>query len=152
MRLIMNPYTTTPYVFEPYEPCPCESGKKYKFCCYDKSKNMSSSNQVYNAKRLYSESHKHFRDTDFKTCFGFNNNCNHGYISAHSLQNNGVLNLNSIYEIYAEIPAKFGKDLYFKDIDYWTLYPNSNTGRYNVQFQMDWFIKKLAYLDNAWKL
>ena len=93
MRLIMSPYTTTPYVFEPYEPCPCESGKKYKFCCYDKSKNMSSSNQVYNAKRLYSESHKHFRDTDFKTCFGFNNNCNHGYISAHSLQNNGVLNL-----------------------------------------------------------
>lgn len=70
----------------------------------------------------------------------------------NELRNNGVLNLNSIYEIYSEIPAKFGQDLYFKDIDYWTLYPNSNSGRYNVQFQMDWFTKKLAYLDNAWKL
>ncbi|EPM6851192.1 YecA family protein [Enterococcus hirae] len=89
----MNPYTTTPYVFEPYAPCPCESGKKYKFCCYEKSKNISNSYQNYNAKRLYSESHKHFRDTDFKMCFGFDANCKHGYIGAHSLQNNGVLNL-----------------------------------------------------------
>lgn len=89
----MNPYTTTPYVFGPYEPCPCESGEKYKFCCYVKSNNGSNSKKEYNAKRLYSESHKHFRDTDFKTCFGFDNNCDHGYISSHSLQNNGVLNL-----------------------------------------------------------
>ncbi|ODJ48105.1 YecA family protein [Brochothrix thermosphacta] len=89
----MNPYTTTPYVFGPYEPCPCESGEKYKFCCYVKSNNSSNSKKEYNAKRLYSESHKHFRDTDFKTCFGFDNNCDHGYISSHSLQNNGVLNL-----------------------------------------------------------
>lgn len=93
MRLTMNPYTTTPYVFEPYGPCPCESGKKYKFCCYEKSKYISNSNQNYNAKRLYSESHRHFRDTDFKMCFGFDTNCKHGYIGAHSLQNNGVLNL-----------------------------------------------------------
>lgn len=89
----MNLYTTTPYVFGPYETCPCESGEKYKFCCYDKSKNVSNNNKDYNSKRLYSESHKHFRDTDFKTCFGFDTNCNYGYIGAHSLQNNGVLNL-----------------------------------------------------------
>ncbi|EGO2833747.1 SEC-C domain-containing protein [Enterococcus faecalis] len=88
----MNPYTTKPYVFPPYESCPCESGKKYKFCCFAKSKNITN-NQNYNAKRLYSEAHKHFRDTDFKTCFGFDTNCNYGYIGAHSLQNNGVLNL-----------------------------------------------------------
>lgn len=54
---------------------------------------MSYSNQNYNAKRLYSEAHKHFRDTDFKTCFGFDTNCNYGHIGAHSLQKNGVLNL-----------------------------------------------------------
>ena len=73
-------------------------------------------------------------------------------IRYNELRNNGILNLNSIYDIYSDIPAKFGQDLYFKDIDYWTSYPNSNSGLFNVQFQMDWFTKKIAYLDNIWKL
>lgn len=34
----MNPYTTTPYVFEPYDPCPCESGKNINFVAMKKVK------------------------------------------------------------------------------------------------------------------
>ncbi|MFI3605273.1 YecA family protein [Vagococcus fluvialis] len=90
-RLKINPYTTSPYVFEPYNPCPCESGQKYKFCCYEKSKNATTDSHHRNAKRLYFEAHKQFRDTDYKSCFAFDKNCNHGFIGAHSLQNNGVL-------------------------------------------------------------
>lgn len=80
------------YKFEPYKPCPCESGIKYKFCCYLKSKNEKINSNEYNSKRLYFESHKLFKDTDFKMCFGFvKEDCEHGYIDAHSLQNNGVI-------------------------------------------------------------
>lgn len=89
----MNPNVTKSYIFEPYSLCPCGSGIKYKFCCYEKSKYTPNKDYTYNARRLYSESSKDFRDTDFKTCFSFDDNCNYGYISAHSLQNNGVLNL-----------------------------------------------------------
>src|SRR5690606_8074829 len=78
--------------FDPYKPCSCESGKKYKFCCYLKSKNEKVNRDEYTSKRLYFESHKSFKDTDFKMCFGFaKEDCEHGFIGAHSLQNNGVL-------------------------------------------------------------
>ncbi|MGM7637342.1 YecA family protein [Bacillus sp. Hm123] len=92
-----------PYVFEPYKPCPCGSTAKYKFCCYKKSKENPKNTTQYNSKRLYFESHKLFRETDFQTCFGFDENCEHGFIGAHSLQNNGVLNLiaheNHVYSL-----------------------------------------------------
>lgn len=80
------------YRFEPYKPCPCESGKKYKFCCYLKKGEKTIDVKKFNSKRLYFEAHKHFKDTDFQMCFGFHQEeCNQGFIGAHSLQNNGVL-------------------------------------------------------------
>lgn len=91
------------FVFEPYKPCPCGSEAKYKFCCYKKSKESQKTQTTYNSKRLYFESHKLFRETDFQMCFGFDKNCEHGFIGAHSLQNNGVLNLiaheNHVYSL-----------------------------------------------------
>ncbi|MCP1531107.1 MULTISPECIES: SEC-C domain-containing protein [Bacillus] len=91
------------YVFEPYKPCPCGSNANYKFCCYKKSKEVYSGATHFNAKRLYFESHKLFRETDFKVCFGFDEKCENGFIEAHSLQNNGVLSLiaheNHVYSL-----------------------------------------------------
>lgn len=91
--MFTTPQQLKKYKFEPYKPCPCESGKSYKFCCYAKGKERNIDTKKYNSKRLYFESHKHFKDTDFKMCLGFNKaECDHGFIEAHSLQNNGVLN------------------------------------------------------------
>jgi hypothetical protein len=80
------------FSFEPYKDCPCESGKKYKFCCYKKGKDMGAKELNLNAKRILFESKKSFRETDFETCFAFqkNDSCKN-VIGAHSLQNNGVL-------------------------------------------------------------
>lgn len=67
------------YRFEPYKPCPCESGKNYKFCCYLKGKDSKVDSDEYTAKRLYYEAHKSFKDTDFKMCFGFaEEDCDNG--------------------------------------------------------------------------
>ena len=97
------------YQFAPYEDCPCESGKKYKFCCYAKSKNEKNVDiRGYSAKRFTAEGKKQFRDTDFKLCFGFNKSeCSNDVIGAHSIQNNGVLNTisenNHVYVLQSEI-------------------------------------------------
>lgn len=78
--------------FMPYEPCPCESGIKYKFCCYSKSMDNKFDNLSINSKRIIFESQKMFREADFEVCFSFDNNkCDSKIIGAHSLQNNGVL-------------------------------------------------------------
>lgn len=90
------------YKFKPYEACPCGSEKKYKFCCYEKSKKSTIEKGKFNAKRLAFEGHKLFRDTDFEKCFGFDKDeCSDKIIGAHSIQNNGVLdkiaNNNHVY-------------------------------------------------------
>jgi len=59
------------YQFKPYEECPCESGKNYKFCCYAKSKEVKVDTNKYNAARLTAEGQKLFRDTEFKNVFCF---------------------------------------------------------------------------------
>lgn len=80
------------FVFSPYELCPCESGKKYKFCCHLKSKNSTIDNSNYTSQRIIHESQKGFNETDFEICFAFNKEeCDSKIIGAHSLQNNGVL-------------------------------------------------------------
>ncbi|MFJ7849182.1 YecA family protein [Peribacillus sp. NPDC097206] len=96
------------YQFKPYEECPCESGKKYKFCCYAKSKDFKIDSSKYSAARLTSEGQKLFRDTEFKMCFGFDTSeCSKNVIGAHSIQNNGVLNTisfeNHVYTLSLEI-------------------------------------------------
>lgn len=96
------------YQFKPYEECPCESGKKYKFCCYAKSKDVKVEASKYNAARLTAEGQKLFRDTEFKMCFAFDTSeCSETVIGAHSIQNNGVLNQiskeNHVYTLNIEI-------------------------------------------------
>lgn len=78
--------------FMPYESCPCESGIKYKFCCYSKSMGSKFDTLGTNSKRIIFESRKLYREADFEICFAFDNNiCDSKIIGAHSLQNNGVL-------------------------------------------------------------
>jgi hypothetical protein len=96
------------YQFQPYEACPCESGKKHKFCCYANSKDKQVDSKNYNAARLTAEGRKLFRDTEFKMCFGFDSSeCSKTLIGAHSIQNNGVLNQiaveNHVYTLNIEI-------------------------------------------------
>ncbi|MGI8316875.1 SEC-C domain-containing protein [Halobacillus mangrovi] len=97
------------YTFEPYEKCPCESGKKYKFCCFEKSKSFpKNEKEKHHPKRIKAEANKIFNGTDFKTCFGFDTKeCKGGIIGAHSLQNNGVLDKiatdNHVYKLSVEM-------------------------------------------------
>jgi hypothetical protein len=96
------------FSFYPYDDCPCESSKKYKFCCYEKSKAFDKKNHKYTPGRMKFEGQKIFRETDFETCFGFNKDeCSQDIIGAHSLQNNGVLNKistnNHVYNLTFDI-------------------------------------------------
>lgn len=90
--MIIGKKEAAQYMFKPYEPCPCESGENYKFCCYEKSKVKEKDYTGYSAGRIKSISRKYLRDSDFKKCQGFDiSMCSDESISAHSLQNNGVL-------------------------------------------------------------
>lgn len=82
---------------DPYEPCPCGTDKKFKFCCYQKARSFKQetlrSYSEYSDKRLHHEFTKLWESTDFKKCFGFDSeNCNGIIKSAHSIQNNRILN------------------------------------------------------------
>ncbi|WP_394548829.1 SEC-C domain-containing protein [Priestia aryabhattai] len=89
--------------FQPYKPCPCDSGKNFKFCCYPKaieaknSKSQKERYEEYSDGRINYEIHKLWEETDFKTCFGFDKEkCKKEIKSAHSIQNNRILNRISV--------------------------------------------------------
>lgn len=89
--------------FDPYGPCPCDSGKKFKFCCYPKAmeaknnKSRKALYEEYSDGRINHELHKQWEDTDFKTCFGFDEEkCVREIKNAHSIQNNRILNKISV--------------------------------------------------------
>lgn len=96
---------------EPYELCPCESGNKFKFCCYPRariSKHSSLVEEGYSDGRINHMVMQHWDETDFEICFGFNKNqCQKQIKSAHSLQNNRILNRiskdNHVYSISSKI-------------------------------------------------
>jgi hypothetical protein len=101
---------------EAYELCPCNSGNKYKFCCYPKvneaKKNLPKNPyHEYSDGRLNHEIHKIWEDTDFKTCFGFDQeNCAVDIKDAHSIQNNRILNRisvnNHVYRFHPKVRKK----------------------------------------------
>ncbi|QQE77269.1 SEC-C domain-containing protein [Alicyclobacillus sp. SO9] len=96
------------YQFKPYEECPCESGQKYKFCCYAKSRNSKVDFRDYSATRITAEGRRLLKDTEFKMCFAFDTSeCSKDLIGAHSIQNNGVLDKisveNHVYALSSEI-------------------------------------------------
>ncbi|MBG9450045.1 hypothetical protein ABE67_12060 [Cytobacillus firmus] len=81
----------------PYEECPCGSNKKFKFCCYQKARQAKTETDnkylEYSDGRLQHEMNNIWESTDFKECFAFDKeNCNGVIKSAHSIQNNRILN------------------------------------------------------------
>lgn len=88
MKLVSQKVAKKKYQIEAYEACPCNSGDKYKFCCYKKS----FESQTVNINQMDHEFKKIFKESDFKECFGFDETeCSSTIVRAHSLQNNGVL-------------------------------------------------------------
>lgn len=76
-------------IVDPYEPCLCGSGKKYKFCCYLKpEKEFHNSNESY----IYVERHK--KKLEF--CLHVDCNCSGKIIRSHSFQNNKILSKLSV--------------------------------------------------------
>ena len=67
-----------------YIPCPCGSGKKYKFCCYGKEdKKFHSPNELY----MYVVKQKNKKEF----CMHSDEKCNKKIVKAHSIQNNKIL-------------------------------------------------------------
>ena len=78
---------------EAYEPCPCGSEKKFKFCCYSKAKASQPKKQDYPIGRINHMLTKSWQDTDYKTCMAFDKEkCDKTIKGAHSIQNNRILN------------------------------------------------------------
>lgn len=70
------------------KPCPCGSGKKYKYCCRDKEDDASFNNPQ-NLLKSYKEIRK---ESKIKQClFPDHSNCSERVIGAHSIQNNKIL-------------------------------------------------------------
>lgn len=80
----------------PYELCPCDSGKKFKFCCYQKARKgrheKPNKSETFSESRIKNMMLQSWKETDFKLCFAEDNNCAGTIKSAHSIQNNGILN------------------------------------------------------------
>lgn len=67
-----------------YIPCPCGSGKKYKFCCYGiEDKKFHSPNELY----MYVVKQKNKK----AFCIHNDEKCHKEIIKAHSIQNNRIL-------------------------------------------------------------
>lgn len=70
------------------DPCPCGSGKKYKYCCLRKTDNPNYSD-VSNFIGLHKELRKNAR---FKECiYPDHTNCSERIIGAHAIQNTKIL-------------------------------------------------------------
>lgn len=84
---------------DPYESCPCGSEMKFKFCCYPKAKEAKAAQRKNNEFAEYTDQRINhviqtkWKETDFKTCLGFDKeNCKPLIKSAHAIQNNRILN------------------------------------------------------------
>ncbi|MGP4041909.1 SEC-C domain-containing protein [Gracilibacillus sp. D59] len=84
---------------KPYEPCPCGSDKKFKFCCYQKAREARDTKKQldYPDGRINHILHQSLENSDFKICMGFDSEkCKPLIKSAHSIQNNRILNRISV--------------------------------------------------------
>ncbi|EPY08222.1 hypothetical protein PAALTS15_05833 [Paenibacillus alvei TS-15] len=81
---------------EPYEPCPCDSGVKFKFCCLKKARDNKREiliDPTFSDGRIDHMIKQFWENTDFKTCLAFNQEkCSDDIKNAHSIQNNKILN------------------------------------------------------------
>lgn len=76
-------------IVDPYEPCLCGSGKKYKFCCY-----LNEDKKFHNAKESHSFIESHKKKLEF--CLHSDCNCFGKIIKSHSIQNNKILSKLSV--------------------------------------------------------
>lgn len=86
---------------EAYEVCPCGSGKKFKFCCYPRTKGPIKyvSKAEYPDGRINNVANISWNESQFEICYGFDQEkCSEEVINAHSIQDNRILN--RIYEDY----------------------------------------------------
>lgn len=80
---------------EAYEPCPCGSDSKFKFCCYKKAKEPIPyiSKAEYPDGRIDNMIKQNWNASELKQCYGFNREeCSEEVIKAHSIQDNRILN------------------------------------------------------------
>jgi hypothetical protein len=97
-----------------YEPCPCGSDKKFKFCCYQKAREIKHDGfkvPEYTEGRMNHEAQEIWKKSDFKTCLAFDKSeCDDVIKDAHSIQNNRILNRISkdghVYYIKAKLTKK----------------------------------------------
>lgn len=79
-----------------YEPCPCGSGKKFKYCCYQKArdeKHSENKKPKYSSNRINHIAHKSWETANLKVCLAFDSTkCDGNIKGAHSIQNNRILN------------------------------------------------------------
>ena len=69
---------------DPYENCPCSSGKKYRFCCSTKkNKDFHNQNEFANYCMKYTKA--------LSFCLFEDETCEGGIINSHSVQNNRIL-------------------------------------------------------------
>lgn len=110
----MRRFLNEEFKIDPYEQCPCGLDERFKFCCYQKAREARHNPKDYTG---YSDSrinhivNQNWKDSDFKICLGFDNEkCTDEIKSAHSVQNNRILNMISenghLYEITAETTRK----------------------------------------------
>ncbi len=99
------------FELDPYEECPCGSEKKFKFCCFEKARSAQKISEPhshnYTDGRLKNMLMNFWEDTDFRDCFISDDQCKGEIKSAHSIQNNRILNRISedghVYTIEATI-------------------------------------------------
>lgn len=80
---------------DPYEPCPCGSNKKFKFCCYQKAREAKHKKKGnnYSVNWINHIAYKMWEDADFEICLGFDKDkCKPLIKEAHTIQNNRILN------------------------------------------------------------
>jgi|GEM_PF-2772527 len=85
---------------EPYEPCPIHPENKFKFCCFRRAKEepwKKYADPSFSDSRINYLATNFWEETNYKVCFGFDNqNCSGTIKNAHTIQNNRILNLISV--------------------------------------------------------
>lgn len=66
------------------------------------------------------------------------------------LRNNGVLSMNTIYDIYAEIPRKIPTDYYIENLSLWG-WAGQESGNTSLRHILGFFKARLEYLDTIYK-
>lgn len=105
---------------KPYEPCPCGSDNKFKFCCYQKAREESEKERksiTYTHGRLNHMATTSWKEANFDICLGFNKEeCSGPIKNAHTLQNNRILNRIQEHGHVYRITGEFDKKLEYRPV------------------------------------